>query len=68
MFSLKSAFEKAQATSHGYGLSPLAIMFWMVAIDEDRQQREREKKRRDKRRASAQTRPYLHPAPAPRPF
>lgn len=64
--SLKSAFDRARIAH--YGLTPLAIMFWAVAIDEDRQQREREKKRR--RRQALDTRPPRKSArPAgPRPF
>jgi hypothetical protein len=49
-------------------LSPLAIMFWAVAIDEDRQQREREKKRR-KRQAQQNLSPRKPASPSgPRPF
>jgi len=59
MSSLKSAFDRVNASD--FGLSPLATMFWMVAIDEDRQQREREKKRRKRH--------VLDARPAgPRPF
>lgn len=66
MTSLKSAFDRARTVD--WGLSPLATMFWMVAIDEDRQQRERKKKRR--KRQALDTRPPRKPArPAgPRPF
>lgn len=66
MTSLKSAFDRAKSVD--WGLSPLAAMFWMVAIDEDRQQREREQTRR--KRQALDTRPPRKPArPAgPRPF
>lgn len=58
MTSLKSAFDRARAVD--WGLSPLATMFWMVAIDEDRQQREREQTRR--KRQALDTRPPNKPA------
>lgn len=66
MSSLKSTFNRARTVD--WGLTPLATMFWMVAIDEDRQQRDREKKRR--KRQALDTRPPRKPArPAgPRPF
>ncbi len=66
MTSLKSAFDRARAVD--WGLSPLATMFWMVAIDEDRQQREREQTRRQ--RQALDTRPPNKPARpiGPRPF
>lgn len=65
MSSLKSAFDRATVTD--FGLSPLATMFWMVAIDEDRQQREREKKRRKRQALDARPRKPASPA-GPRPF
>lgn len=65
MTSLKPAFDRAKA-SH-FGLRPLAIMFWIVAIDEDRQRREREKERRRERRALRQAQRKLS-RPAPKPF
>jgi hypothetical protein len=66
MTSLKSAFDRARTVD--WGLSPLATMFWMVAIDEDRQQREREQTRR--KRQALDTRPPNKPAhrAGPRPF
>ena len=64
MSSLKPAFDRATAPHHG--LSPLAIMFWMVAIDDDRQRRERERRR--KRQAQAQPQRKAAPPPGPRPF
>lgn len=66
MSSLKPAFDRAKATT--FGLTPLEIMLWIVAIDEDRQRREREKKRRRERQALAK--PQRKPAPprGPRPF
>jgi len=65
MSSLKPAFDRAQAPH--FGLSPLATMFWIVAIDDDRQRREREKERRRKRQADAPPRHKPVP-PAPKPF
>ena len=66
MQPLSHAFNRAAVKYHG--LSPLAVMFWIVAIDDDRQRREREKERRRKRQALVQPRPRPRPAPAPRPF
>ena len=64
MSSLKPAFDRATAPDHG--LSPLAIMFWIVAIDDDRQRRDRERRRK----RQAQVQPQRRPAPSlgPRPF
>lgn len=66
MTSLKSAFDRAKTVD--WSLTPLAVMFWMVAIDEDRQQRARKKKRR--KRKAPDTRPPRKPArpDGPRPF
>lgn len=58
MTSLKSAFDRARTVD--WSLTPLATMFWMAAIDEDRQQRERQKKRR--KRQALDTRPPQKPA------
>ncbi len=58
MSSLKSAFDRAKTVE--WGLSPLAVLFWMVAIDDDRQQRARRKKRR--KRKALDTRPPRKPA------
>lgn len=64
MTSLKSAFDRARIAD--WGLSPLATMFWIAAIDEDRQQRERAKRRK---RQALDTRPRKPARPAgPRPF
>lgn len=60
MSSLKFAFDRVSVG--GFGLSPLATMFWMVAIDEDRQQREREKKRRKRQALDARPRKPARPA------
>jgi len=66
MNSLKSAFDRAKAPT--FGLAPLAIMFWIVAIDEDGQRREREKKSRRERQALAKPQRKVSPPRGPRPF
>ena len=66
MSSLKSAFDRAKATH--FGLTPLEVMFWIAAIDEDRQRREREKKRCRKRVALADEQRRRACPAGPRPF
>lgn len=61
-----SAFDRAKTIDRGF--TPLDAMFWMVVIDEDRQQREHKKKRR--KWQALDTRPLRKPARAagPHPF